>query len=648
MKVSSNPVAQIQPPSLQSPQSSLSQGVKPTLVEGLGPRKLSLSCDINGQVDVVLSPPPPSHLVLSGGGAKGIAYPGMVQALEGSGKLQGIQVISGSSAGAMSATLLSSGMNAEVFGKLSNSIDLPSLLNSNDPLTAWLQEASTRIGKLIGRLPGPAGNIAQLLLTLMPRLQTEAHPLEELLRNESRQSILTHIAATPRATRPNAVMKIADRLSAGGAPTFRDLEVLSRHIPAIKPLNITGTGMFDGRPQLVAFNASLTPDMDIARAAHISASLPVLFKRPTEQGHAFQETAEATAFQDGGLLLNTPAPGVIERSFAESPLSQHESLIVKFEAEDAATPKKSGGFFSGLVDKVTGASHTSAEAYQDERLKAFAEQTVVLPLKTDQGDFRGTLNGTVNFTMSAEHKQHLQAQARKTVAAHLEQRDTVREHHTFASLDDAVLAMDDEILARVQETLQKEPAAAPVLLFRKSAQHALQALDNAIAKVNQGHDSLIFTPELSAALRNLDVLVSRPEHVEWLGRRLNAVGQRNFQQLLQVAAKQASGASPMSKVMASAVAEMKRRDISVKAENFTREVIYPSLYRPGQTGANVDLLQRAAGDLAKATTPAEFNRVLDDIIQHYGARNKPWSKPFRSTTVEIAKAWRIPVLLPHH
>ena len=104
MKVSSNPAAQIRPPSLQSPQSSFSQGVKPTLVEGVGPRKLSLSRDINGQVDIVVSPPPPSHLVLSGGGAKGIAYPGMVQALEDSGKLQGIQVISGSSAGAISAT----------------------------------------------------------------------------------------------------------------------------------------------------------------------------------------------------------------------------------------------------------------------------------------------------------------------------------------------------------------------------------------------------------------------------------------------------------------------------------------------------------------------------------------------------------------
>lgn len=95
--------------------------------------------------------------------------------------------------------------------------------------------------------------------------------------------------------------------------------------------------------------------------------------------------------------------------------------------------------------------------------------------------------------------------------------------------------------------------------------------------------------------------------------------------------------------MTSAVAQMQRRDIAVKADNFTREVIYPSLYRAGQTAANVELLQRAARDLATATTPAEFNRVLDDIIEHYGARNKPWSKPLSSTTVEMAKAWRIPL-----
>jgi exoenzyme U len=153
----------------------------------------------------------------------------------------------------------------------------------------------------------------------------------------------------------------------------------------------------------------------------------------------------------------------------------------------------------------------------------------------------------------------------------------------------------------------------------------------------------MITPKIASALRNLDALARKPEHIEWLGRRLNASGQRNFQQL-QVAAKPASGtAAPLSKVMASGVAQMQRHDIAVKADNFTREVIYPSLYRPGQPAANVELLQRAARDLGQATTPSEFNRVLDGIIEHYKARNKPWSKPGSSTTVYMAKAWRIKV-----
>ncbi|WP_419794253.1 patatin-like phospholipase family protein [Pseudomonas palleroniana] len=632
MKVSTSPVQSSFPQALE-------QAVKTPLLKEVGPRKLSLHRYSDGRVKVVLSPPAVSHLVLSGGGAKGIAFPGVLQALEQANKLPGVKVISGSSAGAISATLIASGMGAQAFGELSNSIDLPSLLNSQDPVTAWLQTISSELGKLAGRLPGAAGNISQLLLTLLPRLQTEASPLEEMIRNESRKSILAHIAAMPGAKPPAEVMKIAARLRAGGAPTFRDLEVLSRHIPAIKSLNITGTGMFDGRPQLVVFNASLTPDMDIARAARISGALPGLFKSPEEQGHAFQAQAQITAFQDGGLLANTPAPGVIGGAVAQGPLNRPESLVVEFESA-AAGPKKSGGFFSHLVDRFTGTPHAAAGAYQEQQLKAYRDQTVTLPLKTNKGDFRGLLNGTVNFTMTPEQKQELQARSRQAVAGHLDQRAQAREVHEFPSLESAVLAMDDELLAGVQTELQKDPAAAQVLMFRRHAQQALHALDSAISEANQAGGALKVTPKVAAALRNLDALARKPEHIEWLAQRLSAPGQRNFQQLLQVAAKQAS---PLSKVMSSAVAEMKRRDIAVKAENFTREVIYPSMHRPGQSKANLELLQRSARDLADATTPAEFNRVLDGIIEHYGARNKPWSKPVRSTTVEMAKAWRIPV-----
>ncbi|OIN47499.1 type III secretion system effector protein exou [Pseudomonas azotoformans] len=638
MKVSS-PHAAVQ----SQPRENVERNVKTSLIKNVGERKVSLELSSAGRVEVVLSPPPLTHLVLSGGGAKGTAFPGTVQALENRKALAGVKVISGSSAGAISAALLASGMDARTFENLSNSLNLPELLNSKNPLIAKLQNASAELGKLAGRLPGAAGNIAQLLFTLVPRLQTEAQPLEDLIGIEARTSLLAKIAGTRREGRPGAVMKIADRLSAGNGPTFRDLEVLSRHIPAVKQLNITGAGMFDGRPQLVVFNASTTPDMDIARAAHISGSLPGLFKSPNEQGHAFQEHAEQTAFMDGGLLVNTPSSAVIDPPFPESPLSKTESLVVKFES-DNPEPAKSGSVGSGVVDTSIGVPHAAAEGYQEDKLKTQADQTVTLPLKSEKGDFRGMLGGTVNFTMTDAQKQHLQASARTAVGAHLERRAELRERYPFQSLDDAVLAMDDEMLASVENDLKKDPATKDVLMFRKSAQQAMQALDVAITEANQASEKLTVTPKLAAALRDLDALARRPEYVEWLGRRLNAAGKPNFQQLLQAMSKQSRGnTAAMSKVMTSAVAQMKSRDLAVKAENFTREVIYPSLYRPGQPAANVELLRGAARDLADAKTPQAFNSVLDGIVKYYKARNKPWSVPFRSSTVEAAKAWRIPV-----
>ncbi|MGY2291509.1 patatin-like phospholipase family protein [Pseudomonas sp. SDO528_S397] len=602
------------------------------LVAGVGERQLTLTRSHDGRVDVTLSPPPVSHLVLSGGGAKGIAFPGMVQALEERQVLPGVRVISGSSAGAISAALLACGMDAKTFEALSNGLNLPQLLNSQDPLVAWLQNASSTLGHLAGRLPGPAGSLSQRLLDLMPRLQSEALPLETLVRNESRKALLAQIANTPRQTRPAEVMKIAGKLSAGAGPTFGDLEVLSRYIPAIKQLSITGTGMFDGRPQLVVFNASLTPDMDIARAAHISGSLPVLFKSPTEQGQVFQ---------DGGLLANTPAPGVLDRSFTQSPLSQPESLIIRFEPDEGAQPASRGGFVSSLIDRVTGTPHSAAQAFQGSRLQPYADQTVTLPLNTAKGDFRGLLNGTVNFTMSADEKKHLQHLARQAVTTHLDHRAATREHVRFDSLEDAVLAMDEAMLKSAEPALAKDPAARAVLLFRREAKQALQVLDRAIADANRLDERLTLTPALLSALRNLDALARSPGQVAWLGRQLNAPGQRNFQQLLQVVAKQPAGeTAARSPVVKGAVAEMKQRDIAVIAENFTRQVIYPSLFHPGQPDANVELLRRSERELAQVTTVAEFNRVLDGIIAHYGARNKPWGKPFSSTTVEMAKAWR--------
>ncbi|MBT2371883.1 patatin-like phospholipase family protein [Pseudomonas fluorescens] len=591
---------------------------------------MALSRYQNGVVEVTLSPPPLSQLVLSGGGAKGVAYPGVIQALEDKNVLKDVRSISGSSAGGISAALLASGMGAKPFDTLSDGIELPKLMNSKHAIPSWLQNASSSVGKVAGKV----SSLAEVVFNVLPRLGSKAEPLEELVRNESRKAVLAHIADFPRDLRTSQVMAIADKLSAGGATTFGDLLVLSRYIPAIKALNITGTGLFDGRPQLVVFNASTTPDMDIARAAHISGALPVVFKAPKEQGHGFQEHGEKTFFQDGGLLLNTPAADFYQRSFPASVLADTEQLILKFEDEDPAVVRGSG--LDAFKDGFLGIPNTANRELMLSKLNAVKDQTVIIPLKTDKGDFSGFLNGTINFTLSAEVKNHLQELSRIAVNTHLERRSEVREQHQFGSIESAVLAMDDSMLASVKDALDKDDASREVLRFRHEALHGLVALDKAVALVNTGN-RWEMTSELASALRNLDALASRPEYVEWLGVRLNDAHNPDFQQLLQV-----SPPYP-SRVLCRGIAEMKRRDVAVIADNFTREVLYPSLFRPGQPDSNVALLRRVEHNLDRATTPVQINLALDDIVENYAAHNKLWAQPGHSTTIEMAKAWRLAV-----
>jgi exoenzyme U len=609
--------------------------VKTLLLHEAGERKVTLSRDDKGRVDLTLSPPPVTQLVLSGGGAKGVAYPGAVRALEDNHALAGVRTVSGSSAGGVSAAVLASGMTADEFANLSNSLDLPALMNSNNPVMRKLQELSSTAGAWFGKF----SEKIQTALTVLPRLGTEAEQLEELVRSQSRATVLARIAEAPLKAQLPEVKAIADKLNAGGLVTFMDLQVLSRHIPTIKELNITGTGTFEGRSQLVVFNASLTPDMDIARAAHISASLPVVFKAPVEQGHGFQVDGEKTAFQDGGLMLNTPVDGLYQRQFPDSPLDRTEPLILTFET----IPLQSrGGYGGALADKALGVGFSANEQLNQARLKkSYSDQTVMMPLKTEKGDYSSFFGGTVNFALPDAAKKALQDNARAAVNGHLEQRSQVREHHRFESVESAVLAMSDEMLASVESTLAQDETSRDVLRFRQQAKEVLAQVHQAITEANQASDRLEITPRLASALRNLDALVTHPAYSQWLARQLNAPDNANFQQLLQVAAKLPQDA--VSRVLVGAVNEMHRRDVAVVAFNFIRDVIYPALFQPGQPDSNVQLLRRAERELGRAFTAEAFNRVLDDLVEHYVARSDASEKLSPSTVVARARAWRMRV-----
>lgn len=605
------------------------------ICEGCGPRQVTITRQQDGSASVTLARPPITSLVLSGGGAKGAAYPGAIQALEAQGKLEGIRTLSGSSAGAITAALLAAGMNASEFKALSDEMDFISLLDSPIKKISLAQHMNGDLGKAIATglekiKLGKVGSFLELMCNIFPRLQSDAVPLERILKQESRSSVLAQLKAHPElATRPD-VAAIRQRLEQGGGVTFGDLALLGRHIPAIKELNITGTGMFDGRPQMILFNASLTPGMEIARAAHISGSFPVVFSRPEEQHQPFLAQGERLSLQDGGVMLNVPVPELIHPDVRGTAIAEHDNLILKFE-EESAKPADRGTRWGAFKDWLVGAPVGARSALQTRGLDAFSDQMVTVPLKSERGDFRDTWNGTLNFTMSDADKQHLQERLADVVGQHLEGRESSRKDYQFPDLESALLALSDRDFAAVAR--ESSPDAQATVLFRQAAQEQLSVL---VASVLNQDPSvrLELSGTLAQALEQLGALADSPARQQWLAAQMNQADNAALARMLDTP-------SPAGRFTALDMGkeEASRRQVATVAHNIIQEVIYPALFRPGQPDSNVALLRKTEYALIAAIAPTQVNEALQELADNYGARNKPWSKPLSSTTVTQARAW---------
>lgn len=618
-----------------------------TLATSSTGRELSIRRYENGVVEMDLKLPDIEHLVLSGGGAKGVAFSGMVKALEENKDLNKIREISGSSAGAISAAFLASGMSHADFDKMSDETNLVSLLDSQSKVLGPIQHASSTLGKGIAKIPGKAGNIGRLLFDLLPRVQSKALPLEALIREkmvESIQSRFNNAVNDPQRQLSDASKACVEQIKTNGYVTFGDLATLSKDMPEIKQLNITGTAMFDERPQMVVFNASLTPDLDVARAAHISGSLPVVFQKPTEQHLPFQTDGERTAFQDGGIMLNTPVTDLYEPQFPMSAIPESDQLILKFQSQNGGKKNDRGTLSSAMADKVVGVRYSARDAQEANDIKAFASKTVTVPLRTEKGNFTGALQGTVNFSMPLEHKNHLQQKLQTEVDTYLKRRDH-SETYTFNSIGGALLALDDQLFEAAALELQNDEDSKAAITFRQQAQQALTDFKHALigAKATT-KDMLTLTTEMRKTMATLDQLGDAPGKIDWLAKKLNHGNDPDYIELLQAVKRvDAITHGEKSVVMTEAIKEMGLRDIVTKSENFIREVIYPSLYRPRQPEANVKLLNQAIVDLRAARSDKDYNAVLNRIADRYISRTAlSSSRPSHSTTVDQARAWLIP------
>jgi len=232
----------------------------------------------------IIRPKPIERIVFSGGGAKGVVYPGSYKAMMDTGVYDSAKEFSGASAGAITAAMMAVGMSTDSFRE--------QLLTTNfkDLMGKTVKEKGPGIGAVGGRIITKTG--APLLDFIRSNLNNSTKKTIDQLENSSE---------LPSNEKLHSLFnKIKNTSEQELSITFGDLALLNHYFPQhFKQLTIPAVRYPTGELQI--FNSELTPDVEIASACRASASLPVILKP-----QAITINGEEQLFVDGGLYDNLP------------------------------------------------------------------------------------------------------------------------------------------------------------------------------------------------------------------------------------------------------------------------------------------------------------------------------------------------------
>ena len=321
---------------------------------------------------------PVEYVVLSGGGAKGVLYSGVHKALSDSGTLLNVKGIAGSSAGAISAAFIATGMSPEDFKKTTDEQNFGDLLGKGKipiksiplqkdgmPLYELLDKQIRKnigdfvrdndIGKLAHeRLKIIAKeheesdiNLAERKSSLqyayseidsLIKLKVKFKEKEDLAEINSKIKLLIGTASELEITltalsdkikalskgaaslkeieqNPElAKQKLLDKCRPGGKICFKDLATMHLLAPQ-KFKDLHVTAVQQSNGELKIFNAVSSPDVEIALACRASASIPIVFQSVEIDG---------IKYVDGGFRDNTPYQAFDKKHTKNSPQTQSD------------------------------------------------------------------------------------------------------------------------------------------------------------------------------------------------------------------------------------------------------------------------------------------------------------------------------------
>ncbi|HND31681.1 MAG TPA: patatin-like phospholipase family protein, partial [Myxococcota bacterium] len=420
------------------------------------------------------------------------------------------------------------------------------------------------------------------------------------------------------------VHRIFNRLADGKkGPTFGELRILSKIIPAVKEVAISGSYVaeLDGatkrplpqaKPQLVMFNADTEPDMEIALAVHASAALPPVFKSVDLQ----LSSGIWVRFQDGGVLNNAPAAETlgVERNLDPLPESGGMTFVFEEEASKEIVKGKAVPRRDRVADWITGAGNSAAEYAKNRALADRPDDVVVVPLSFkapdgDKKDFSGLLSGTTNFNMDVQDKLTLQSMTDDATTAHIRQRQQPKTRE-FASMKEMLMSISAADLDALCD--QQVEGAPQALAYRVEVEQQVNELRARLKK--SGPRELATDPETRVLLDHLEQQAVGKEEKEFLARTFNRFP--DLDALLDVMREK-----DPHPVLGGALVVNDGLRAQAHARTLLQELIYPKMVKTDHKGSAGQMLKLVDDRLRAVRSPAEVNNILDMAATHF--RNRP-------------------------
>lgn len=295
------------------------------------------------------------NLAFKGGGVRGIAYFGAIKYLYEQRLLSTIQRVAGTSAGAVTAALVSFNLeNYDELKAIGDSLDYRKVPGEG-PLNA---EHSRLLG--MDRMIHTASTH-----TLLKNLQGSLRLIQDKGWHSSEYFYEWIRSAIAKQFKEKK-----------GSYTFRDFKDASLHIGArpFLDLYITGTDLSNRRDRLFSFET--TPDMEVALAVRISMSIPLFFETISFQ---YPGTDQPQFYVDGGVMKNYPIEIFDSRAYGgkfSKGINRETLGFFLFSRPERAEYKE----IKGVID-YTGALLDSLHAVQEElvlRREKAADRTVFI------------------------------------------------------------------------------------------------------------------------------------------------------------------------------------------------------------------------------------------------------------------------------